>query len=203
MAGAHDDDCASTLDLLSPGAFKGGGVGKAVLSQQQEQELLRGQQQEQQQQQQRQEQQQEQRQQRQEQQQKQQQEQLQQRQQQEQRRQQQEQSVLPAATSALKDELGIPAVLLTSLEENGVTVPTPMQTAVWTAGRGSMRTDLLVHVRVFCVRLFVHDLFVLVCLQVSVWVHVGKLGVLCVPWFVFCPCFVCDELVVYQDVVCP
>lgn len=170
MAGAHDDDCASTLDLLSPGAFKGGGVGKAVSSQQQEQELLHRQQQEQQQQQQQH---------RLQQQQRQQQEQLQQ-------RQQQEQSVLPPATSALGDELNIPAVLLASLEENGVTVPTPMQTAVWTAGRGSMRTDLLVHVRVFCVSVFVHDLSVMVC-SGGTYESTFKAGRVFVPLFVFRP----------------
>lgn len=106
MAGAHDDDCASTLDLLSPGAFKGGAVGKAVAALSQVPEQPRKQQQ------------------------------------------RQQQIVLPASSS-LKDEWNIPSVLLATLEENGVTVPTPMQSAVWTAGRGSMRTDLLVHVSVF------------------------------------------------------
>ena len=52
----------------------------------------------------------------------------------------------PAAGTASLEELDIPPVLLASLAAEGVTAPTPLQASVWTAGRGSRREDLLVHV---------------------------------------------------------
>lgn len=56
------------------------------------------------------------------------------------------------STASLREEKrNIPAVLLASLEANGVTLPTPLQESVWSIGRGAGREDLLVHVRaLFC-----------------------------------------------------
>lgn len=157
-AGAHDDDCASTLDLLSPGAFKGGVVARAaaLLNRQRSTDSaaesqvpasggggggsgnppgasssarsLQGQgqgpaaaapQQVQ----------------------------IQVQPQQQPQQQQQRAVALPAAARALMAEFGIPPVLVAAMEADGITVPTPLQAAVWTAGRGNFMADLLVHVR--------------------------------------------------------
>lgn len=138
-AGAQDDDCASTLDLLSPGAITGSGAIRAVtvggpaasgdgaangkISNLEQVPENREQQ----------------------------------------HRDRDEQhgddqahqplGVSPAVKCATTfttivtlEELDIPPVLLASLAAEGVTAPTVLQASVWTAGRGGRREDLLVHV---------------------------------------------------------
>ncbi|CAM9905963.1 unnamed protein product, partial [Ectocarpus sp. 8 AP-2014] len=52
------------------------------------------------------------------------------------------------STASLREaKRNIPAVLLASLDANGVTLPTPLQESVWSIGRGAGREDLLVHAR--------------------------------------------------------
>lgn len=55
-----------------------------------------------------------------------------------------------SSSSLREEEWHMPPVLLTSLEANGVMLPTPLQEAVWKGGRGRARADLIVHVRVCC-----------------------------------------------------
>lgn len=158
-AGAQDDDCASTLDLLSPGAITGSGAIRAITvggpaasgdgsangkilnlervpehreQQHRDRDEQHGDHQA-----------------------------------------HQPLGVSPAAAPAVEcpatfsaivtlEELDIPPVLLASLAAEGVTAPTALQASVWTAGRGGRREDLLVHVSVL---LGMWCLYCLVCLS--------------------------------------
>ncbi|CAM9907529.1 unnamed protein product, partial [Ectocarpus sp. 4 AP-2014] len=52
------------------------------------------------------------------------------------------------STASLREaKRNIPAEVLASLDANGVTLPTPLQESVWSIGRGAGREDLLVHAR--------------------------------------------------------
>lgn len=70
-------------------------------------------------------------------------------QQQQARHQQQKLPILPEHSSPLLREWDVPPVLVDSLEAKGISAPTGLQAAVWAAGRGVDRTDLLVHVSFF------------------------------------------------------
>lgn len=135
-AGAQDDDCASTLDLLSPGAITGSGAIRAVTmggatvsgDGSANGKILNL-------------------------------ERVPEHREQQNRDRDEPLGVSPAAVPAVEcaatfssvvtlEELDIPPVLLASLAAEGVTAPTALQASVWTAGRGGRREDLLVHVRV-------------------------------------------------------